>query len=88
MHSVRLSAKAKEDVMFWEKHNQIVFKTLMRILNDIASHPFKGRNKPEKLKYQGANIWSRRINRKDRIVYEVSSNKVIFVIRCRGHYDD
>lgn len=31
--------------------------------------------------------WSRRINAKDRLVYEIQ-NDSITILQCRGHYDD
>lgn len=33
------------------------------------------------------NTWSRRINQKDRLVYEVSDDGII-IKQCKGHYDD
>ena len=34
--------------------------------------PFKGIGKPEPLKHLGADIWSRRITARDRLVYRVT----------------
>lgn len=49
-------------------------------------HPFEGEGKPEHLRAD-SNNWSRRINDKDRLVYEVE-NGMITVKQCKGHYSD
>ncbi len=64
-------------------------KTLKKInslLRDIMRHPFEGEGKPEHLRAD-SNNWSRRINDKDRLVYEVE-NGMITVKQCKGHYSD
>ena len=56
----------------------------------IATDPRNGIGKPERLKgYGDAEIYSRRISDKDRIVYEIiESEELIEVASCKGHYDD
>ena len=56
----------------------------------IATDPRNGIGKPERLKgYVDAEIYSRRISDKDRIVYEIiESEELIEVASCKGHYDD
>ena len=41
---------------------------------------------PEQLKGEEV-LWSRRINEKDRLVYEVHEDEVV-IRQCRGHYGD
>ena len=65
-------------------------KTLRKInalLKDIQRSSFQGEGKPEPLKGELTGKWSRRINEKDRLVYEVN-NDIIVVLQCKGHYDD
>ncbi|WP_425364120.1 Txe/YoeB family addiction module toxin [Candidatus Tisiphia endosymbiont of Hybos culiciformis] len=45
-----------------------------------------GLGKPERLKFQQENVWSRRIDQEHRLVYEIKSNNTIFVLQCRYHY--
>ncbi|WP_457133250.1 type II toxin-antitoxin system YoeB family toxin [Mucilaginibacter sp. UYNi724] len=43
---------------------------------------------PEQLKYELAGFWSRRINRKDRLIYKVEEDIVmVFVVSAMGHYN-
>jgi toxin YoeB len=44
-----------------------------------------GIGKPEPLKGNLARLWSRRIDREHRLVYEVESD-VIYIVACRYHY--
>lgn len=56
---------------------------------EIETNPREGTGRPEKLKYQDNDIWSRRINQKDRFVYEIFEDEVmITVVSSLGHYRD
>lgn len=40
---------------------------------------------PEHLRHLGGDVWSRRINEADRLVYEVSHDRVMF-LQAKYHY--
>ena len=62
---------------------------LNKILLELTIHPYEGSGNPEKLKYNLADFWSRRINQKDRIIYSVNENLVLVeVVSAMGHYTD
>jgi toxin YoeB len=64
-------------------------KTALRILDmmdAVMREPFTGIGKPEHLKQLGGNVWSRRINEVDRLVYEVFDDRIVFLL-ARYHYD-
>ncbi|WP_323670358.1 Txe/YoeB family addiction module toxin [Psychroflexus montanilacus] len=45
--------------------------------------------KPEQLKHNLSGYWSRRINKKDRLIYQVVEDIVtVYIISAIGHYDD
>jgi toxin YoeB len=52
----------------------------------VLREPFAGIGKPEHLKHLGGNVWSRRINEADRLVYEVFADRIEF-LQARYHYD-
>jgi toxin YoeB len=56
----------------------------------IANDPREGIGKPERLKgFDDAEVYSRRINDKDRLLYEIEEDsKIITIISCKGHYGD
>ncbi|SHJ17122.1 toxin-antitoxin system, toxin component, Txe/YoeB family [Cruoricaptor ignavus] len=64
-------------------------KKIENLLEELENHPRKGIGSPERLKYYNGEIYSRTINKKDRLVYEIlESEKVIIVVQFLGHYDD
>jgi len=63
-------------------------KKIERILLELTNTPYAGVGNPEALKHELSGLWSRRINQKDRIIYEVEENIVtVFVISAMGHYN-
>lgn len=69
--------------------NQSSIKKIVRILEELAENPFEGVGKPEALKYELSGLWSREINKKDRILYRVKEEIVtVVVISAIGHYSD
>ncbi|NER45422.1 MAG: Txe/YoeB family addiction module toxin [Symploca sp. SIO1A3] len=54
---------------------------------EIRRNPFEGTGKPERLRYQDVNVWSRRLTEKDRVVYAVSNQRIDF-LQARYHYSD
>ncbi|MCF7846325.1 MAG: Txe/YoeB family addiction module toxin [Candidatus Peribacteraceae bacterium] len=75
----------KADFDYWKKKKAPQFKKIKTLILDIVKHPFTGIGKPEPLKYDYAGFWSRRIDRVNRLVYEIEKGKII-VISCKYHY--
>ena len=67
--------------------NKSILKKIDSLLTEIRENPFEGRGKPERLKYFENAIWSRRINHKHRLVYELKSDH-IEILSGWGHYSD
>ena len=63
------------------------FSKLILLIEDIKRSPFKGLGKPEPLKYEVPPCWSRRINKKDRLIYRIHKRD-IHIISILGHYND
>ena len=87
---VKIEDLAKSDI---EKHlksgDKSSVKKLEKILIELAQSPFKGTGNPELLKYELSGFWSRKINKKDRLIYKVEEQIVtVFVISAMGHYSD
>ncbi|MCF8358069.1 MAG: Txe/YoeB family addiction module toxin [Prolixibacteraceae bacterium] len=60
---------------------------ITRLIIDIKLHPHTGIGKPEALKYELSGLWSREIDKKNRIIYEVVDNN-IHILSMLGHYSD
>lgn len=85
MSKISFSEDAFEEYLYWQSHDKATLKKINKLLKSIQRTPFDGEGKPEALK--GFDAWSRRINEKDRLVYEVKEDYIV-VLQCKGHYDD
>ena len=69
--------------------DKILIRRIERIFDELSEHPFEGIGKPEQLKYEFSGLWSRRLDKKNRLVYSVTEEKVtVFVLSVKGHYGD
>jgi len=89
-YKIALSERAKNHLAKWEKSGQVsAIKKIERIFKELSETPFEGVGTPEQLKFNFANCWSRGIDRKNRIIYQVNEDIVtVFVISAKGHYFD
>ena len=63
-------------------------KKLKKILEELENHPTTGIGNPELLKHSLSGLWSRRLNKKDRLIYEIfeEPEELVVVISELGHY--
>jgi toxin YoeB len=65
--------------------NRKVALRVVDLMEAALRDPYAGIGKPEHLKHLGGNVWSRRINDTDRLVYEVLTDRIEF-LQARYHY--
>jgi toxin YoeB len=89
-YKIILQPTAERDLQKHKRAGNIATnKKITAIFKDLEEHPYTGVGQPEQLKYNFAGLWSRRINQKDRIIYEVHDNIVtVIVLSAIGHYLD
>ena len=86
-YRIAFTPQASEDFKFWNETSPKTAEKIKSMLRELQEHPFTGTGKPEPLKYQFSGAWSRRINHKDRLVYQVNGDVVtVFVLAMRFHY--
>lgn len=78
--------KAKEHLNYWKTKDLKKVSKIKSLCQSIIVNPQEGLGKPERLKFQDRNIWSRRIDHSNRLVYEIKSDNRIFILQCRYHY--
>ena len=63
-------------------------KRLRQIVLELENHPKTGTGNPEQLKHNLSRFWSRRINKKDRLIYEIieEPKNLVVVVSALGHY--
>jgi toxin YoeB len=78
---------AQDDLDYWKKSGKVsILKKIRTLLESIQETPFEGIGKPEGLKHNLSGLWSRRIDRGNRLIYEVTSD-IIYVHSMKGHYE-
>ncbi len=75
-----------EDYLYYQKTDKKVLKRTNDLLKDISRNPFSETGKSEPLKFKYKGFWSRRINDKHRLIYQVKENEFL-IAKCRFHYD-
>ena len=80
------SKNSWEDYISWQAEDKKMLKKINELIKDIQRSPCEGLGKPEPLKYDLAGLWSRRIDREHRLVYQVSGDDIL-IYSCRFHYD-
>jgi toxin YoeB len=83
--NLEFDAAAFEDLAWWVENDRAQAIRIMRLIRDVQREPFTGTGKPEPLKHELKGCWSRRIDREQRLVYEVQQDK-IRILACRYHY--
>ena len=62
---------------------------LNKMLDELSNHPTIGVGNPEPLKYNLTGFWSRRINKKDRLFYQIieEPDDLVVIVSALGHYE-
>lgn len=80
------SKNSWEDYLSWRTEDRKVLKKINELIKDIQRTPYDGIGKPEPLKYDLTGLWSRRIDREHRLVYQIRDEDLL-IYSCRYHYD-
>ena len=78
---------AWEEYLRWQKKDKKIMKKINELIKDIDRNGYDGMGKPEPLRHDLTGYWSRRISDKDRLVYRID-DETIYIIGCKGHYDN
>ena len=89
-YTLDFSKTALKDI---EKHKKSGDKAILNkinvLLNELMEHPTIGTGQPEILKHDLAGLYSRRINRKHRLIYSINEKVVaVNVLAAYSHYGD
>ena len=88
-YKINILKIANEDLDWFRKNDRKGYCKCFDLVREIMEIPRKGTGKPERLKYFDEEVYSRRVNRKDRLVYTIyEEQKEIDISSCRGHYGE
>lgn len=90
MYTLDVTAQAKKDIAYLKKNGgKAVINKIEKLLVELIEHPKTGTGQVEQLKGNRQGQWSRRIDRKNRLVYSIDDEIVtVEVISAKGHCDD
>ena len=85
-YRVKFHPHFREDLLWWARQDKKILERIWNLIEDVLDgDPFVGIGKPEPLKYEVSNTWSRRITQEHRLVYRVEQQTVYF-LQARFHY--
>lgn len=89
MYRLEISKVAQKEIAQFKKSNPPAFKKVAKMLAELQVHPREGTGHPEPLQKGKSITYSRRITKKDRLIYDVLDDVVkVLVLTATGHYMD
>jgi toxin YoeB len=85
---VTLNPEAEEHILAYKMAgNRVALERIERIRKELKVHPRTGIGKPEKLRHDPQERWSRRIDKKNRMTYQIKDNIVtVLILSLIDHY--
>ena len=88
MYKVKILEKAQTDLDWLRRNDRTSYIKCFDLVREIIVHPREGTGKPERLKYFEKEVYSRRVNQKDRVIYTIYEEiEEIDITSFRGHYN-
>lgn len=89
MYTLHITVQAKKDIALLKMNaGKAVTDKIEKLLLELIEHPKTGTGQVEQLKGERQGQWSRRIDKKNRLVYTINHEVVtVEVISAKGHYD-
>ena len=76
------------DYLYWQTQDKKTLRRINDLVKDIERNGIaSGIGKPEPLKGDLQGFWSRRIDEKNRLVYNQAVDGALCIVTCRGHYE-
>ena len=81
------TSDAWADYVWWQSQDKKTLKRINQLIKEIERDPRDGLGKPEPLTGDLSGLFSRRIDKKNRLIYE-TTGATITIYSCRDHYSD
>lgn len=88
-YRIKIEEEAKKDLQkIYKSGDTSSIKKLEKIILELSEHPTLGIGNPEALKHSLSGYWSRRINKKDRLIHQIieEPEMLVVIISALGHY--
>jgi len=74
-----------DDLRYWVLNDRKLAIRCLNLVEAVLRDPTRGIGKPEKLRYLGGDVWSRRLSQEHRVVYLIGEDRIQF-LQARYHY--
>jgi toxin YoeB len=87
-YKINILENANQDLNYLRRNDKNSYIKVFDFIREMIVEPRSGTGKPERLKYFEKEVYSRRINHKDRLIYTIyEGDKTIDITSTRGHYE-
>lgn len=88
MYQIEFSEEATKELLKLMKSDVQAYKKFESLIPELQEHPYTGTGHHHQLRHVNG-IWSRKLDKKNRLRYMVNDTTVIvFIVSAIGHYDD
>jgi toxin YoeB len=87
MRKLQVMPSAIEALKYWKQTDHKKYKKIKKMLEQICATPKNGIGKPEQLKHKLTGLWSRRIDKANRLVYNFD-DEYAYLWQARYHYSE
>lgn len=88
MYNIIISDEAALQMIEFQKSDIASYRKCQKFIEELKEHPQTGTGQVERLKGDD-NYWSRRVNKKDRMIYSIVNEIItVTIITVKGHYKD
>ena len=89
-YKVFFTNEALDHLEFWRKSGQKkILEKIALFVDELKEHPTTGTGQVERLKRNLSGLWSRRIDKQNRLVYSIEDDIVtVRIFSAKGHYGD
>ena len=88
MYKIEFSEEATKELLKLMKSDVQAYKKFESLIPELREHSYTGTGHPHQLRHVNG-IWSRKLDKKNRLRYMVNDTTVIvFIVSAIGHYDD
>jgi toxin YoeB len=88
-YAIEFSKEAEKSIEKYRKSNPVAAKKIKQLILELTEHPRTGTGHPEPLTEGNIITYSRRITKRDRIIYDVYDNiLLIMVFKVESHYGE
>jgi len=86
--NVSFTDEGFNDYLYWQKADTRTLKKINALIKDIVRNGNTGIGHPEPLKHDLSGLWSREIDKKNRLTYRIGDKETVMIYNCKGHYND